>query len=1004
MGDTYSSYPRTLKIARLAAVLLVCLIANSTLLGQSISFDGISPALSAPNQVAAGSEVRLWIRFTNPTTTAFDYAHAWRIWSPEGATWSSGGLNLGNTSFEPPAQYDGPSVDTTGLLPALLFPVGVTFRCLSCDGAGTDTVATSGDGVGFWWADGIPAYFNDRVLCIIIKTQASDVGKRICIDSVMHWTAPGLSTTWHWLKLQDYTDVIPTWSGQQCLILVDTTLQDTDADGVPDISDNCALSPNFDQIDADGDGIGDVCDVCPTDPLNDPDGDVICNTVDNCPTIANPSQLDTDGDGRGDACDNCPTTLNPTQIDADHDGKGDNCDNCPLVANSSQTDSDADGLGNGCDNCPSVANFDQADTDGDGRGNACDASIVYPNLSVSLWIDYNQLVINWIKGVGVGDLSVDISRNGGSSWTQIVSNDADDSALWPASGLVQGPVTYNALLRIRDASTGVVYDISDVPFEIVSKPVVNNTSSPWILSGSKPVVVKPPIIQTGSYRRSSGGIQDYRVLVLTEIGEVLVLINRPDGTLDSIPRQILLTDSIATDLSIEDMNRDGLSDFAVSHLNRKKVSLHFALASGDYTNMASDSVAVPGEAIGVKLTDFNRDGNSDLAVSLTSPDAVALYLGRGDGTFALNSTIEISSRINRFLLADMTQDDILDLIVASGSPTQLAVYVNNGTGSFSLATSFARQLSGQVSQMVSADLDERRGTDLAMVFANSGSHVTALTNSGVGSFDTASFAIPVGEFSDIVAGDITGEGRIDLIITSQTTDSLVILSGYRNADSSVGFCCPFTQQVGDAPVGLVMQDVTGDGRPDLFVLNQQSKSLYLLPGQLASAVGTSLAVTIPNGGELMQIDSTHSITWQKDSGIVAVTVQLSRDSGGTWETLVSNKSGTSLSWLATPQATSQAMIRVFDTQVPSRVDVCDNVFTLWSACCVGSTGNIDCDPSDGIDISDLSTLIDYLYITFTPLCCPNEGNTDGQPGIDISDLSALIDYLYVSFTLPAQCL
>mgnify|MGYP003555943435 FL=1 len=34
------------------------------------------------------------------------------------------------------------------------------------------------------------------------------------------------------------------------------------------------------------------------------------------------------------------------------------------------------------------------------------------------------------------------------------------------------------------------------------------------------------------------------------------------------------------------------------------------------------------------------------------------------------------------------------------------------------------------------------------------------------------------------------------------------------------------------------------------------------------------------------------------------------------------------------------------------------------------------------------------------------GNVDGDPGkgVDISDLSALIDFLYISFTLPANCL
>lgn len=72
-------------------------------------------------------------------------------------------------------------------------------------------------------------------------------------------------------------------------------------------------------------------------------------------------------------------------------------------------------------------------------------------------------------------------------------------------------------------------------------------------------------------------------------------------------------------------------------------------------------------------------------------------------------------------------------------------------------------------------------------------------------------------------------------------------------------------------------------------------------------------------------------------------------------------------------------------------------------CCTGSAGNIDCDPDANIDISDLSALVDNLYISLSPLCCDKAANCDGQPGVDISDLSALVDFLYISFTPLAVC-
>ncbi len=74
-------------------------------------------------------------------------------------------------------------------------------------------------------------------------------------------------------------------------------------------------------------------------------------------------------------------------------------------------------------------------------------------------------------------------------------------------------------------------------------------------------------------------------------------------------------------------------------------------------------------------------------------------------------------------------------------------------------------------------------------------------------------------------------------------------------------------------------------------------------------------------------------------------------------------------------------------------------------CCKGLTGNIDCDPGNGIDIADLSRLIDYLFISLSPLCCDASANSDGDLAgrVDIADLTALIDFLYISLTPPATC-
>ncbi|MBI5135843.1 MAG: thrombospondin type 3 repeat-containing protein [Nitrospirae bacterium] len=150
----------------------------------------------------------------------------------------------------------------------------------------------------------------------------------------------------------------------------DTSMLDTDGDGVVNANDNCPNAANTTQTDADSDGVGDACD--------------------NCPNTPNTGQWDSDADGLGNACDNCPMTANPDQSDMGapggqpgiaNDGIGDACSPAdPALFDDDQ--GDADGVADATDNCPATPNGplaaatlgdNQTDSDSDGKGNACDS-------------------------------------------------------------------------------------------------------------------------------------------------------------------------------------------------------------------------------------------------------------------------------------------------------------------------------------------------------------------------------------------------------------------------------------------------------------------------------------------------------------------------------------------------------------------------------------------------------------------------------------------------------
>ena len=133
-------------------------------------------------------------------------------------------------------------------------------------------------------------------------------------------------------------------------------IDDTDSD-LDDIADCIDTCPYDLENDADSDGICGDTDTCPYDPLNDIDSDGVCGDVDGCPSDPNKTEAgicgcgvadtDTDQDGTADCNDICQGY--DDNIDADGDSVPDGCDNCP---NDFENDADSDGICGDTDTCP----------------------------------------------------------------------------------------------------------------------------------------------------------------------------------------------------------------------------------------------------------------------------------------------------------------------------------------------------------------------------------------------------------------------------------------------------------------------------------------------------------------------------------------------------------------------------------------------------------------------------------------------------------------------------
>ena len=116
-------------------------------------------------------------------------------------------------------------------------------------------------------------------------------------------------------------------------------------------------------------------------------------------------------------------------------------------------------------------------------------------------------------------------------------------------------------------------------------------------------------------------------------------------------------------------------------------------------------------------------------------------------------------------------------------------------------------------------------------------------------------------------------------------------------------------------------------------------------------------------------------------------------------------------------ATNPTFCLDFVTQWPPALewkwtDADDNdYFPAWEGpycfelvrCCDGMTGNINDDPNDDVDISDLTAMVNYLFGPHIPIPCVDEADVNGDGTVDISDVVYFVNFLFLLADPPAPC-
>ena len=279
---------------------------------------------------------------------------------------------------------------------------------------------------------------------------------------------------------------------------------------------------------------------------------------------------------------------------------------------------------------------------------------------------------------------------------------------------------------------------------------------------------------------------------------------------------------------VADFNHDGIPDVATYQYNGGTVAV--LLNAGDGTLGAPIVTNVGYTVYQAAAADLRGNGTTDLVVTVYS--GVAVLLGNGDGTFGTPVVYPTSQYYpTAIVVGRFDGNDTLDVAVVDASGQNIDVLPGNGNGT--LGAPRASAASGAL-WLVAGDFNGDTKLDLVATNGNAGI-ISFFPGMGDGTFGAPSNFIAGSQLGGIAAGDLDGDGALDVAVTSGGYVSVLLGNG--NGTFQAALLYP----AGYSPTGLALADFDQDGHLDAAVVDPLLQTVSILFGTGDGSFGAPAA-------------------------------------------------------------------------------------------------------------------------------------------------------------------